>query len=249
MARLHWRGGALLAPVPPALISCSTPDGKVNLVTVAWTGILSTIPPKTYISLRPSRHSYGIISETKEFVIHLCPSSMARTVDYCGMYTGKKVDKLRETGLHTTPSVTVGAPTITECPIALECRVTDCVPLGSHVMMIADITAVTVEDTLLDEKGALHLERADLLAYAHGNYYRLGDALGKFGFSAVKRQKRKSEGKAAPVEKRKESTQTKKEKHPYSGYYAIKKEKEEKKKESRAKSVRRNMSPSREKKK
>ncbi len=186
MGRIVWRGGALLAPLPPALVSCGVGE-QTNLLTVAWTGILSTVPPKTYISVRPERHSHGLLLENGEFVIHLCGAEMARTVDFCGMYTGRKVHKIERCGLHTLPSESVSVPTIAECPLALECRVCERVPLGSHDMFIADITAVTLDERLLDEKGTLHLERAGLLAYAHGHYYALGRQLAKFGFSAVKK--------------------------------------------------------------
>lgn len=186
MSRIVWRGGTLLAPLPPALVSCGEGE-RVNLLTVAWTGILSTIPPKTYISVRPTRHSHGLLLEKGEFVIHLCSSSMARQVDFCGMYTGAKVNKIERCGFHLVPSETVSPPTVSESPLALECRVCERVSLGSHDMFIADVTAVTLDERLLDGQGALHLERADLLAYAHGHYYALGRQLGKFGFSAVKK--------------------------------------------------------------
>ena len=186
MGRVNWRGGTLLAPLPPALVSCGVGE-EANLLTVAWTGILATVPPKTYISVRPERHSHALLLKNPEFVIHLAPASLARTVDYCGMYTGAKVNKFERCALTTAPSVSVAPPTVLECPLALECRITDHVPLGSHDMFIADVTAVTVDERLLDEKGTLHMERADLLAYAHGHYYALGRPIGKFGFSAVKK--------------------------------------------------------------
>jgi flavin reductase (DIM6/NTAB) family NADH-FMN oxidoreductase RutF len=159
-----------------------------NVMTAAWTGILCSDPPKTYVSIRPSRYSYGILREKGEFVIHLPTAAQAKKVDYCGIYTGSKVNKFEKCAFTPIESTAVAAPTIAECPIALECRVCEVVPLGSHDMFLADIVAVTVEDDLLDEAGKLHMERAGLCAYAHGEYYALGRRLGKFGFSATKRK-------------------------------------------------------------
>ena len=192
MARVGFRGGAMLAPVPPTLISVrDEAKGGANLITVAWTGILSTVPPKTYVSVRPTRYSHKLLTESREFVINLPPVALARQVDYCGMYTGAKVNKFEKTGLTPVPSTAVSAPTVEECPISLECRVTEIVSLGSHDMFIADIVAVTADEKLLDENGKLHFEKADLCAYVHGEYFALGKALGNFGFSAVKKGKRK----------------------------------------------------------
>lgn len=198
MGRVAWRGGTLLAPLPPALVSCGTGE-EVNLLTVAWTGILSTVPPKTYISVRPSRHSYGLLLSQGEFVIHLPSAAMARTVDFCGMYTGAKVNKIERCDLHLTASQSVSVPTVSECPLALECRIFDRVPLGSHDMLLADVTAVTLDERLLDKNGTLHMERADLLAYAHGHYYALGQQIGKFGFSAVKKNSYKRKRNAKEI--------------------------------------------------
>ena len=189
MARLKWRGGAMLAPVPPAIVSCGAGE-ESNLITVAWTGILSTVPPKTYISVRPTRHSHKLISEGGEFVINLCTAELARAADFCGMYTGAKVNKAEKLGLHLIPSEEVACPSLAESPLSLECRVFEVKHLGSHDMFLADIVAVTVEDRLVDGSGKLRLDRADLCAYAHGEYFTLGKRLGAFGFSAVKKKKK-----------------------------------------------------------
>ena len=188
MAKVKGRGGALLAPVPPVMVSCGDMD-KSNIVTVAWTGILNTIPPKTYISLRPSRYSYEIIKEKGEFVINLTPAELIRTADSCGVYTGRKVDKFAKYSLTKTEAFEVAAPLIGECPLSLECRVTDIIPLGSHDMFIADIVAVDVDETLLDKEGKLCLGRAHLAAFAHGEYFELGKKIGSFGFSVKKKKK------------------------------------------------------------
>ncbi len=189
MAKIKWRGGALLAPVPPAMVTCS--DGEHdNIITVAWTGITNTIPPKTYISVRPSRYSYGIIKKSGEFAINLTTEALVRAADSCGVYTGAKVDKFAKFHLTREAASEVKCPLIAECPLSLECRVTDIIPQGSHDMFLADIVAVDVDDSLLDGKGKLHLERAGLVAFAHGDYFSLGRRLGGFGFSVAKKGKR-----------------------------------------------------------
>lgn len=179
------RGGALTAPIPPALVTVGDMENS-NVLTVAWTGILATVPPKTYISVRPTRHSYGMLVEGKEFVINLPPANLVKTVDYVGIYTGKKVDKFKTCNLTKIESSVVAPPTIDECPIALECRVEQVLSFGSHDVFIADILSVSCHDDIIDGEGKMHFELADLLAYAHGEYYKLGECVGKFGFSTRK---------------------------------------------------------------
>ena len=191
MARKSFKAGALTAPLPPVMVTVGSGE-SANVITIAWTGILSTIPPRTYISVRPQRHSYKLLRESGEFVINLPTASLARTVDYVGIYTGAKVNKWKECGLTPTPSEKVAAPTIAECPFALECRVCEVIPMGTHDVFIADIVSVSADESILDEDGRLCFDRADLLAYAHGEYFALGEKLGKFGFSATKPKKRKS---------------------------------------------------------
>ena len=188
MERVKWRGSTLLSPVPAALVTVGNED-KSNVLTVAWCGILASHPPVTYISVRPERYSYGLLKEGGEFVIHLTNRALVRATDYCGVYTGAKVDKFEKCGLTRIPSTEVAPPTIAEAPLALECRVRHIEPLGSHDMFMADILAVTVREELLDEHGKLCLDRADLVAYSHGAYYPLGKPLGTFGFSAAKKRK------------------------------------------------------------
>ena len=190
MAKIHWKGSTLLAPLPPMMVSCGDME-KPNIITVAWTGILNTIPPKTYISVRPQRYSYNLIKESGVFTINLTPTQLIRAADFCGMYTGAKVDKFQWCNLTPEAGVNVSCPSIAECPISLECRVSDIVSLGTHDMFIADIVTVSVDEGLLDEKGKLCLERAKLAAFAHGEYYEVGKSIGKFGLSAVKKKKGK----------------------------------------------------------
>ena len=188
MAKISWKGGALLAPLPPVLVSCGGMD-RPNLITVAWTGILNTIPPKTYISVRPERYSYPLIRESGAFVINLSTASMIRAVDFCGVRSGRQIDKFAATGLHAEPSPLLGCPMVAESPLALECRVTQQIELGSHTMFLADILGVQVEESLLDREGKLHLDRCGLAAFAHGEYFKLGEKLGSFGFSVRKKKK------------------------------------------------------------
>lgn len=187
MGKVVWKGGTLLAPVPPVMVSCGDME-KSNIITIAWTGIINSNPPKTYISVRPQRYSYDIIKNTKEFVINLTPSSYVKEADYCGIYTGAKVDKFEKCKFTKGEGSTVGCPIINECPMNLECKVTDIVELGSHSMFIADITAINVDEDLLDEKGRLRLEKAKLAAFAHGQYFEIGKKIGDFGFSVKKKK-------------------------------------------------------------
>ena len=190
MKKEIWPGGALLAPVPPALVSCGSVE-KPAVLTVGWTGIVNTRPPRTYVSIRPERNSYPMIKESGEFVINLPPARLARAIDLCGCRSGRQVDKFSLAHLTATPASAVSAPLIAECPVSLECRVFQSILLGSHEMFLADILAVQVDAALLDDAGRLCLERADLLAYAHGGYFRLGEQLGSFGYSVRKKKKRR----------------------------------------------------------
>ncbi len=188
MSKITWKGGALLAPVPPAMITCGTME-QSNIVTVAWTGIVNTHPPMTYISLRPTRHSYGIIKESGEFVINLTTKELIRAADYCGMYTGRKVDKFAKCALTREQASAVACPILAQSPLALECRVKQILPLGTHEMFLSEIVAVSVEESLLDADGRLCLSRAGLAAFAHGEYFALGNKIGTFGFSVRKRKR------------------------------------------------------------
>ena len=191
MAKQKWKGGALIAPVPPAMISCgSEEDGSSNIITVAWTGIINTIPPKTYISVRPSRHSYKLIRERGEFAINLTTEKLVRSADFCGIYTGAKVNKFEKCDLHKEEASEISCPLIAESPLSLECKVTDVIELGSHHMFLADIVAVDVDESLINADGKLCLDRAHLAAFAHGEYFALGEKLGYFGFSVKKKKKK-----------------------------------------------------------
>ncbi len=187
--RKNLAPGTLLAPVPPAMVTVGDFD-NANVLTIGWTGILNSTPPRTYVSIRPSRHSHGILMAGREFVINLPSVSQAKTVDYVGIYTGAKLDKFEKCPITKQKSHVVAPPTIAECPIALECKVYEVIPMGSHDVFLADIVNVSCREDLMDEKGKIHFENADLLAYSHGEYYSLGEVVGRFGFSTDKPEKK-----------------------------------------------------------
>lgn len=189
MEKQVWKGGALLAPVPPVLVSCGTMEAP-NVLTIAWTGTLNTKPAKTYISVRPERFSYPLIKESGEFVINLPTSALVRSIDLCGVKSGKDTDKWEAAGLTPQAASQLSAPMVAESPVSIECKVCEVVPLGTHDMFIADIVAVNVADDLIDQNGRLHIERAGLCAYAHGQYFALGKKIGDFGFSVKKKKKK-----------------------------------------------------------
>lgn len=194
MSKIKWRGGALLAPAPPALVTCGDME-HANALAVAWTGIINTVPPKTYISVRPGRYSYSMIKESGEFVINLTSADMIKALDGCGMLTGAKVDKFKKFGLEKQEASEVKCPLVGQSPLSLECRVTDVIELGSHHMFLADVVAVDVEESLIDQHGKLRLDKANLAAFAHGEYFALGKKIGDFGFSVRKKKKTPPKGK------------------------------------------------------
>ena len=186
MGKVLWNPGTLLGPVPPALVTCGSVE-QPNVLTVAWTGIVNTKPPMTYVSIRPQRYSYGLIKESGEFVINLTTAALVRAADFCGVNSGRDMDKLAACGLTALPAGKVSAPVLGESPLSLECQVKEIIELGTHHMFLAEILAMDVEESLIDKEGKLHLERAGLVGYAHGTYYGLGERLGTFGYSVRKR--------------------------------------------------------------
>ena len=185
MARQNFKPGTLEAPLPAVMVSVGNME-KSNILTVAWTGILSSDPPRTYISVRPSRYSHAIIKETGEFVINLTNENLAEATDYVGIYTGAKVDKFEKCNLTKIESREVACPTIKESPVSLECRVFEVMESGTHDVFMADIVSVSCDESIIDKNGKIRYDKADLLAYVHGEYFRLGDKVGKFGFSTDK---------------------------------------------------------------
>ena len=185
-----WKPGTMIYPLPAVLISCGESEQEYNLFTVAWTGTVCTNPPMCYISVRPERHSYEIIKRTGEFVINLTTASLARATDWCGVRSGRDYGRFAEVGLTAEAAAVVKAPVVAESPVAIECRVKQIVPLGSHDMFIADVVNVLVDEEYINpETGKLELERADMITYSHGEYYRLGKAIGHFGWSVRKKKK------------------------------------------------------------
>lgn len=176
-----------MAPVPAVLVSCGNKETD-NLITIGWTGICATHPPKLYISVRPERYSYEIIKQSGEFCVNLPNTKMVRALDFCGVKSGRDTDKFKQTGLTKSDSFAVGCKSVAESPLTLECKVDKIIPLGSHDMFIADIVAVSVDESIIDENGRLMLERAELLAYSHGDYFTLGKKIGDFGFSVRKKK-------------------------------------------------------------
>lgn len=207
MTKISWPAGTLLAPVPPALISSGTLENP-NVMTAAWTGIVCSDPAMTYVSLRPSRYSHEIISKSGEFVINVPNLPLAKVVDFCGVKSGRNTDKFQACGITAAPSSKIKAPQVKEAPISLECKVRSITHYGTHDMFLADIVAVNVDDAYINKQGGLNLEKAGLLAYAHGFYYTLGRQLGKFGFSVekaktIKKRRRMQHSVATKGDKRK----------------------------------------------
>ena len=190
-AKTAWRPGNVLVPAPALLVSCGGTQGwKPNLVTIAWAGNVCSNPPMLSISLRPERYSYEIIAATGEFVVNVPTLAQARVVDWCGVVSGREADKFAASGLTPAPALQVSPPIVRECPLNIECRVRKAIALGSHILLVAEIAAVQVTESLIDAKGRLCLEKGGILAFAHGRYFTLGRSLGHFGYSIRKRKPR-----------------------------------------------------------
>ena len=190
MSKITWKSGTFIYPLPAVMVSCGTME-KSNIITVAWTGILNTNPATVYISVRPTRYSYQLLKEQKEFVINLTNKELVRATDWCGVKTGAKVDKFKEMNLHKEKAKFVSCPMIKESPVSIECKVKEIKSLGSHDMFLAEVLAINADDKYINEKGAFDISKCDLIAYANGHYYTLGKKLGKFGFSVQKTKKKK----------------------------------------------------------
>lgn len=187
MKKQSWKGAPLLAPVPPVLVSCGSME-QPRVLTVAWTGITNSVPPKTYISVRPERYSYEALCRTGEFVINLPTQALLRAVDLCGVKSGRDTDKFALAHLTPAPCAHIAVPQLDESPVTLECKITQQTELGSHTMFMADIVGVNVADDLVDEAGKLHIDRAGLITYAHGEYFAQGKRIGSFGCSVKKKK-------------------------------------------------------------
>lgn len=201
MEKIAWKPSTLEAPLPPVMVSCGDMDNS-NIITIAWTGIVNTIPPMTYISVRPERYSYEIIKQTGEFVINLTTANLVRAADWCGARTGAKFDKFKEMNLSKEVVSHLSCPAIAQSPLNLECKVKEIIHLGSHDMFLSEIVGINVQKDLLDENERLQLDKANLAAFAHGEYFELGKSLGTFGFS-VRKKPNKNNTKRKPYPKRK----------------------------------------------
>ncbi|RHS87019.1 flavin reductase family protein [Agathobaculum sp.] len=191
MGKQSWKPGNMLNPVPAVMVSCADREGKPNIITIAWAGTVCTNPPMVSISVRPTRYSYDMIRETGEFVINLVTEPLTRACDYCGVVSGRDVDKFAKTGLTPIPVEGVSVPGIAESPVSIACRVVEERALGSHTMFLAEVVGVTADDRYLDETGRFDINGTGLIMYSHGEYFGLGRKLGKFGYSVQKKSKRR----------------------------------------------------------
>lgn len=187
MSKQSWKPGNMLYPLPVVMVSAADKEGRDDIITVAWAGTVCTNPPMVSISIRPERYSYHMIRETGEFVINLTTEELAFATDYCGVKSGRDVDKFKEMGLTPIPASEVKAPMIKESPVNIECKVRQILPLGSHDMFLADVVAVHADEKYMDEKHKFHLEQAEPIIYSHGSYFGCGELLGTFGYSVKKR--------------------------------------------------------------
>ena len=186
-----WRPGNMLYPLPAVMVSCADKEGNSNIITIAWTGTICSDPAMLYISVRPSRYSYDLIRDSREFVVNLTTRELAKTTDWCGVVSGRDKNKWKERGLTKAKAETLKyAPVIAESPVNIECKVTEIKPLGSHDMFIAEVTGVQVDEKYMDENGSFDLVSAGLIAYSHGKYSSVGKPFGKFGYSVKKKGKK-----------------------------------------------------------
>ncbi len=198
MAKQTWRPGTMVYPAPAAMVSVADREGNTDIITAAWTGNICSDPAMAYVSVRPERFSYHMIEETGCFVINLTTKALAKATDYCGVRSGRDVDKWKETGLTPEPAEHIPAPMIQESPVNIECQVVNQLDLGTHTMFIGKVLAVHVDEAYMDKKGKFDLTSTGLMAYAHGEYLELGKKIGTFGFSVKKKaagRKPKSSGK------------------------------------------------------
>ena len=186
MEKETWKAGNMLYPLPAVMVSVSDGNGKNNIITVTWAGTICTNPPMLSISVRPERYSYEMIKSTKEFVVNLTTKDLVRACDYCGVTSGRDVGKFEKMKLTPIKLPNVSVPGIKESPVNIECRVKKIEELGSHTMFIADVVGVTVDDEYMDENGKFNINDTGLVMYSHGEYFVMGEKLGKFGYSIKK---------------------------------------------------------------
>lgn len=191
MTKRTFKGSAILNPVPAVMITSQNKEGKVNVFTVGWIGTACTRPPMITVAIRPERLSYEYIKETEEFVVNLPNASMTKIVDYVGVVSGKREDKIEKLKLDLEASQKVGVPSLADCPVNIECKLRSITPLGSHDLFLAEVVSISVDEEIIDSKDKIHLEKANLIAYSHGEYFTLGSKpIGKFGYSVAKKKKK-----------------------------------------------------------
>lgn len=202
MSKVKWKAGTFEYPIPAVMVSMGDME-KSNIITVAWTGIINTNPAMVYISVRPTRYSYNILKEEKEFVINLTTEKLAFATDWCGVKSGANVDKFKEMHLTKEKANMVKCPLIKESPVSIECKVKKIIELGSHTMFMAEVLCIDADEKYIDEKGAFDISKCNLMAYANGGYYALGKKLGKFGYSVQKKNKAKAKSQISMSNKSK----------------------------------------------
>ncbi len=190
MAKRLWKPGTMLYPLPAVMVSCGHRPARYNIITIAWTGTICSDPAMAYISVRPSRYSYDIIKKTGDFVINLTTADLAEVTDYCGVISGREVDKFKRTKLTPIAAKYVKSPLIEESPVNIECKLKQIVPLGTHDMFVAEVLAVHADEAFFDERDRFCLEKSSPIAYSHGEYFTLGEKIGKFGYSIQKKKRR-----------------------------------------------------------
>lgn len=202
MSKQIWKPGTMIYPIPAVMVSCGKDPGDYNIITIAWTGIISTNPPMCSISIRPERHSYEIIKKDMAFIINLTNQELAFAADYCGVKSGRDMNKFDEMKLTPVKAEKTGVPYIDQAPLSLECIVKEIIKLGSHDMFISEIISIIADEKYIDPKtNALNLEKTKPLAYCHGKYYTLGEFQGKFGWSVEKKKKSKKTPAKQPLKK------------------------------------------------
>jgi flavin reductase (DIM6/NTAB) family NADH-FMN oxidoreductase RutF len=188
MEKEFWKPGNMLYPIPAVMVSCADESHKPNIITIAWAGTVCSNPPMVTVSIRKERYSYDIIKNSREFAINLVTKELVKKADYCGVKSGREVDKFKEMSLTPVKGNIISCPLIAESPVNMECIVKDIIPLGSHDLFLSEVVSVAVDKKYINESGKFNLNRSGLIVYSHGEYYGLGDLLGKFGYSVRKKK-------------------------------------------------------------
>lgn len=203
MSKVPFSPSTMVYPAPAVMVSCGTDESDQNIITIAWTGTVNSKPPMAFVSIRKERHSHHIIKDNGGFVINLTNEALVFATDFCGVKSGRDINKFKHLNLTPVPATKVKAVMIEEAPVSIECEVKQIIELGSHDMFIAQVVAIHVDETLMDSDGKLRLEKSNPIVYAHGEYYGIGEAIGRFGYSIMKKKTAQKMAKVKAVEKRK----------------------------------------------